>query len=506
MIKLRFLFFTLNCFIILNSNISLGNDYAEINLSKEKLKYLKSLSYNNYIKEIYNKNNLYFNQSYQILPIYILHKNINESYLKFKIDNLNNINESENFELYKNLYLYEYYKIKGLNKYSDFYYNLINKKPKLNSFEQINILITQIKLNNLAESDLTESIDKYINCINQLNKNSYDYKFSEFCLYYYNILYNLNIDYNFKYKEDFKNYLVIKKLKEFKNKNEIIANNDNIFILNYIFSTDYLIKIKNSDALGEYIKRLDSIIKKHNIFPKENINLLNSMILNNKFLLNENKIQYIYRKNIKTIDSIDVLENKTDNLKKIENLYENVNVTKNKFNINIIILCFLIFLNSFFYYNRIIYFFKSNYVNNAIYKTNIDKKNIILNNNNNIDSDTTYKTEEKFKNLEHKLDTWIIEKKFLTNVSSHDLAKELGTNIVYLNNYITLKHNTTFKNYINYLRIEEAKKIILNDKNRIYSIEGIAKMIGYNSINSFKTNFQKFNNTTLSEFYNSLNT
>jgi AraC-like DNA-binding protein len=502
MIKIRFFFFTLNCFIILNSNISLGNDFAEINLSKEKLKYLKSLNYSNYIKDIYNKNNINFNHSFQILPIYILHKNINESYLKFKIDNLNNINESENLHLFKNLYLFEYYKIKGLNKYSDFYYKLLIEKPKLNSFEQINILITQIKLNNLAESDLIESINKYINCLNQLNKNSYDYKFSEFCLYYYNILYNLNIDYNFKYKEDFKNYLVIKRLKEFKIQNEIIANNDNIFIMNYIFSTDYLIKIKNSNTLGEYTIRLDSIVKKYNIFPKENINLLNSMILNNKFLLNENKIQYIYKKNIEIIDSIDVLENKTDNLKKIENLYKNVNDTKNKFNINIIILCFLIFLNSFFYYNRIILFFKSNYVNNAIYKTNIDKKNISLNNN--IESETTYKTEDKFKNLEINLDTWIIEKKFLNNVSSHDLAKELGTNIVYLNNYITLKHNTTFKNYINYLRIEEAKKIIINDKNRIYSIEGIAKMIGYNSINSFKTNFQKFNNTTLSEFYNNL--
>ena len=76
----------------------------------------------------------------------------------------------------------------------------------------------------------------------------------------------------------------------------------------------------------------------------------------------------------------------------------------------------------------------------------------------------------------------------------------MDTNVVYLNNYKNVKYNTTLKNYINFLRIEESKNIIKNDVNRIYSIEGISNMVGYNSVNTFKSNFLKFTNTNLTDY------
>jgi AraC-like DNA-binding protein len=66
-------------------------------------------------------------------------------------------------------------------------------------------------------------------------------------------------------------------------------------------------------------------------------------------------------------------------------------------------------------------------------------------------------------------------------------------------------YQKNFFNYINDLRIAKAKKMLNGDQHDKLSIEGIAKVVGFQSKSSFYTAFKKTTGITPTEYKAHLN-
>lgn len=89
-----------------------------------------------------------------------------------------------------------------------------------------------------------------------------------------------------------------------------------------------------------------------------------------------------------------------------------------------------------------------------------------------------------------KIDAWVEQKKFCRpDITIKDAAQEIGTNHSYLSAYINGQLDMTFQVWLNTLRIEEAKKLLLEDQRM--SIEEVGAQVGipqgYNFSRWFKT-------------------
>lgn len=101
-----------------------------------------------------------------------------------------------------------------------------------------------------------------------------------------------------------------------------------------------------------------------------------------------------------------------------------------------------------------------------------------------INNKTTTLSPEVEQNIQNQLKIWLSKKQYLEkNTTIDDLAKQIKTNRTYLSRYINTKYKCTFKRWITLLRIEEAKKLLVNNKEK--SINNIAITIGFSSIESF---------------------
>jgi AraC-like DNA-binding protein len=80
------------------------------------------------------------------------------------------------------------------------------------------------------------------------------------------------------------------------------------------------------------------------------------------------------------------------------------------------------------------------------------------------------------------------------------LASETKMSTTKVSNIINNHSEFNFSDYINQLRIEKAKTILLEPKYDDYSIEAIGFECGFNSKSTFYTAFKKFTNATPSEF------
>lgn len=122
--------------------------------------------------------------------------------------------------------------------------------------------------------------------------------------------------------------------------------------------------------------------------------------------------------------------------------------------------------------------------------------------------------EEKLKYGGKKLDTdllgeieqkiSLITKKELyinSQLTLAETAKELNVSPHVLSQVINEKFNKSFNIYINELRIERAKMLLLSNKN--FTIEGIGYESGFNSKSSFFTVFKKITGQTPAEYQKS---
>jgi len=90
---------------------------------------------------------------------------------------------------------------------------------------------------------------------------------------------------------------------------------------------------------------------------------------------------------------------------------------------------------------------------------------------------------------------------FLNNMASlNDISKNLKESPHHVSQVINEKMKMNFFELLAKYRIEEAKKILSEDKDRKFTIEDIAERVGYNSKSAFNNAFRKITLKTPSEF------
>ena len=110
-------------------------------------------------------------------------------------------------------------------------------------------------------------------------------------------------------------------------------------------------------------------------------------------------------------------------------------------------------------------------------------------------------TSAQKKNLVKELEDYMVGKPYFYNkLTIDDIAEALNTNSKYLSQVINENYNNNFYTYINTHRINAAKEMLVSEKYKSYSMEGIAKTVGFNSKSSFNTAFKKYTGLTPSEF------
>ncbi len=228
----------------------------------------------------------------------------------------------------------------------------------------------------------------------------------------------------------------------------------------YIIAQDYLIKHKY-DSVKTYL----------NLFKNYN----DSIILNKK-------IEYISK--LKVINETDKLIEK-NKMQKIE---------LNKYNSKIkylIVIIFIILLALIV----VAIFYK---------KTQMSYKKIVK------ESVQSVKMEEELNKLKQELPTDKESKKTNSNIENSDkifyeiiklmeedklytdhtftlnkLSDILGVNRTYVSNVINIKTNGSFIKLVNSYRVKEAKKMLVDDKNKNLTLEAIGKASGFKSTSSF---------------------
>lgn len=93
------------------------------------------------------------------------------------------------------------------------------------------------------------------------------------------------------------------------------------------------------------------------------------------------------------------------------------------------------------------------------------------------------------------------EKLFLQpDISLSGLAKILGKTTQKTSEIINQYAQHNFNDYINFFRIQEAKKMLQSDSHKNYTISSIAFDVGFNSLSSFNSAFKKFEGITPSSY------
>jgi YesN/AraC family two-component response regulator len=94
-----------------------------------------------------------------------------------------------------------------------------------------------------------------------------------------------------------------------------------------------------------------------------------------------------------------------------------------------------------------------------------------------------------------------IEKVFCdSDLSLRSLAKKLSIPYYQLTQVLNEKLGQTFSDYINYYRIEEAKKILADPKKKNKKIDAVASEVGYNNRIAFYRVFKKSANITPAQY------
>ena len=95
---------------------------------------------------------------------------------------------------------------------------------------------------------------------------------------------------------------------------------------------------------------------------------------------------------------------------------------------------------------------------------------------------------------------------FSANLASlSELAKKIGESPHHVSQVINEKLNQSFFELLASYRIEEAKRILSDNKKDNLTIEEISEMVGYNSKTAFNNAFKKLTGKTPSEFRKSIN-
>lgn len=137
------------------------------------------------------------------------------------------------------------------------------------------------------------------------------------------------------------------------------------------------------------------------------------------------------------------------------------------------------------------YFDKSHFIKNF--------KNIINENPN--DYRKRYKENNKLsKNIYSSIINYIYNNSS-SNISINEVSDMFSTSPIQINKNLKILIGKTFNEFINYVRINKAAKLILSTDE---SITNIAFEVGYNTVKTFYRNFIKIKNITPREFKNTI--
>ena len=111
-------------------------------------------------------------------------------------------------------------------------------------------------------------------------------------------------------------------------------------------------------------------------------------------------------------------------------------------------------------------------------------------------------TKEQLDFLEYKIRKAFDEDKIYLNrdLNTTEFAKIIGSNRSYISQVIKNRLNTNFSDLVNTYRVNEAKKLLLQDNFSQYTLETIAYKTGFNSKTTFNRYFKKITGVTPSFF------
>lgn len=134
------------------------------------------------------------------------------------------------------------------------------------------------------------------------------------------------------------------------------------------------------------------------------------------------------------------------------------------------------------------------------FHVNLVKKNIELDQLNKQYYECENKPVQKLKSKEIKNEDYLYKRvnkllhtdEIFTNsdLTLKSLAEVLKTNTTYLSSIINSKYNCNLKTLINKLRVSKAKEILVSEKHKHFSMEGIAIEVGFRSRSAFYLSFK----------------
>ncbi|WBX71056.1 helix-turn-helix domain-containing protein [Tenacibaculum retecalamus] len=104
--------------------------------------------------------------------------------------------------------------------------------------------------------------------------------------------------------------------------------------------------------------------------------------------------------------------------------------------------------------------------------------------------------------LFNKISKLIVDEKLYqeSDLSLSKLSKLIGQSTQKTSSVINQYAKRNFNDFINYYRIQDAKKILSNPESKKYTISSIAFDTGFSSLSSFNSAFKKFEKTTPSSY------
>ncbi|MDR2907186.1 MAG: helix-turn-helix domain-containing protein [Bacteroidales bacterium] len=110
-----------------------------------------------------------------------------------------------------------------------------------------------------------------------------------------------------------------------------------------------------------------------------------------------------------------------------------------------------------------------------------------------------YSLSESVSALEGRIRQWVAHRQYIKQgITIKDMAVQIGTNRSYLSAYINQYEQKTFREWINGLRIEEAKRLLLENPNM--ERWQLAEQVGYKNCDDFSIQFKKVTGQTLTAY------